>query len=154
MNFDSAEIKTLLEDYRNLDYDTIFKFDSIVEKYGDYAKFVTANKVNLGFQTIDEEIRGIRPGEVCYIISSTNVGKTAISMNILLHNVKGDTIIPFFSLENNEYQTFERMIQLELNVSSFDIENNFKNNDATFIGECKKISEKWNNVINIVKLVS
>lgn len=154
MNFDSAEIKILLEEYKNLDYDTIFKFDSIVEKYGDYAKFVSANKVNLGFSTIDDEIKGIRPGEVCYIISPTNVGKTAISMNILMHNIKGDTIIPFFSLENNEYQIFERMVQLELNVSSFDVENNFKNNNQSFFDECKAVADKWSNVINIVKRVS
>jgi replicative DNA helicase len=75
-------------------------------------------------------------------------------MNILKHNIKGDTIIPFFSLENNEYQTFERMIQLELNVSSFEIENNFKNNNQSFISECQEVSEKWSNVINIVKRVS
>lgn len=75
MNFDSAEIQNLLEEYRHLNFDTIFKFDSVFESYYDYAKFTTSNKVNLGFPSIDNEMRGIRPGEVCYIISPTNVGK-------------------------------------------------------------------------------
>lgn len=147
---DSKEINK----FRNINHECIFQFPFLIEQYRKYAKFTTANQIDTGFLTLDNMIRGIKPGEVCYIVSQTNIGKTAIAMNIIRNNVSDNFVIPFFSLENNQYQLFERMLQLEYNLASWDIEKNFADDLTSFIDKSEKDLMKYKNIINVVRRIA
>lgn len=153
-NFGRDNVEKLLNEYKDYSDKTIFKFNQVVSNYREHAEFCELNKVNLGFSKIDSLIRGIQPGEVCYIVSPTDVGKTSASINIIKNNLNDNTIIPFFSLENNEYQMFERVIQLETGLQFWEIQKRFINNDTDFVEKCNEITKRWDSCINIVKRIS
>lgn len=99
-------------------------------------------------------MRGIRPGEVIYLISGTNIGKTSYAINVI-NNLAGKRFcIPFFSLENNEYQIFERILQIRLGLSSFDIESKMAAKDKELMTQAQQITNEFSNIINIIHRVS
>jgi replicative DNA helicase len=149
-----ADISKLLEKYRKIKPDTFYRFDEITSQYGEYAKFINKNKIYFGFETLDEMLKGIRPGEVCYIIASTNVGKSQLAFHIIDHNKNKDICIPFFSLENNKFQVFERIIQVRTGCTTFEIENNYANDDKEFIQKCERITSEYKNIMNIIDRIS
>lgn len=152
--YTKEKVSELLEKFKGFKDKTVFKFGHIIKNYKEHAEFCTKYKVNIGYEQIDNLINGIQPGEVVYIVSPTDVGKTAMAMNIIQKNLNKDTIIPFFSLENNEYQMFERMIQLELGSFFYETQKKFIENDTEFISRCEKLTEKWSSCINVVHRIS
>lgn len=147
----TEKVEELLEKYRKTPLDSLYWFSEISEGYREYAKFVSQNKIYFGIQGIDDLLGGIRPGEVCYIIASTNVGKSQIAFHILDYNKNNQNIcIPFFSLENSEYQIYERIIQLRTGRNIFEIECNYANDNIDFINQCNQITKEYENVVNII----
>src|SRR5690606_16091778 len=55
------------------------------------------NRVGTGLQPIDDLIRGVAPGEVCYCVGRSGAGKSLLGQNIIWHNRHLPSI--FFSLE-------------------------------------------------------
>ena len=153
MKFESIEIQKTLEEFDGTDYARLVRFSKITEDYRRNAEFAYNNKVSTGFPLLDQSIRGIKPGEVVYITSPTNVGKTALAMNIIRNNLNDSSLIPFFSLENNEFQMYERMLQMELSVPPWEIEERFAKNDREFIQRSENVAKKWDCVINIIERV-
>jgi replicative DNA helicase len=147
-------VNTLLEKYKTVNPETIFLFSEINEVYPDYAETVLKNKVEFGFPEFDDKMKGIRPGEVIYLISGTNIGKTSYAINVINHLAGKDFCVPFFSLENNEYQVFERIIQIRTDYTSFDIERKFANREEEIIRIGKEISREFSNIINIIHRIS
>lgn len=154
MRFEDLIHQETFEKYKNMDFGNIVKFSKLTEKYRLNAEFSYNNKVGTGFPILDSSLYGIKPGEVVYITSPTNVGKTALAMNIIRNNLNSTSLIPFFSLENNEYQMYERMLQMELEVPPWTIEERFAKNDTEFIKKAESVSKKWDCVINIVERVA
>lgn len=154
MHFEDLIHQETFEKYKNMDFGNIVKFSKLTEKYRLNAEFSYNNKVGTGFPILDSSLYGIKPGEVVYITSPTNVGKTALAMNIIRNNLNSTSLIPFFSLENNEYQMYERMLQMELEVPPWTIEERFAKNDTEFIKKAETVSKKWDCVINIVERVA
>ncbi len=97
-------------------------------------------------------MRGIRPGEVIYLISATNIGKTSHTINIINYLVRKDFCVPFFSLENNEYQIFERIMQIQKGLSSFGIKRKIANKDEELMKIAETITFKPSNIIYWVSL--
>ena len=152
--FGHENIDKLLEKYSHVQSDSVFTLSEVIAKYREHAEFCQKNKVNLGFQGIDYNLHGIQPGEVCYIVSATGVGKTAVSLQICKNNLFGDAIIPSFSLENNEYQTFERIVQLETGVPFWETQKRFINGDVDFQAKINEIADRWDeHIVHIVKRV-
>lgn len=153
MKFESIEIQKVLDEFKDTDYARLVRFSKLTEEYRRNAEFAYNNKVNTGFPLLDQSIRGIKPGEVVYITSPTNVGKTALAMNIIRNNLNDTSLIPFFSLENNEFQMYERMLQMEFGIPPWEIEERFAKNDREFIQRSENVSKKWDCVINIIERV-
>lgn len=153
-NYGLKNVENLLEKYKHFQDKSIFKFSQVIDNYAEHSKFCMENKVNTGFAGMDNIIKGIQPGEVCYIVSPTDVGKTSLSMNIIRANLNKETIIPFFSLENNEYQMFERMVQIETKRPFWETQKLFIDKNIPFIEQCKELTLKWDSCINIVRRVS
>lgn len=154
MIFEIESHKEIFEKYKNMDFGNLVKFSKLTEKYRKQAVFSYANQVNTGFPTLDKSLFGIKPGEVVYIISPTNVGKTAFALNLIKNNLTDKSLILFFSLENNEYQMYERMLTMELSVPAWVIEERFAKGDMKFIQQSEEVSQKWDCVVNIVERVN
>ena len=148
------KLERLIEKYRNVKIESVYFFSEISKSYKEYAQFVFNNRIYFGFERLDKMLNGITPGEVCYIIASTNVGKTQIAFHILDHNHKNKNIcIPFFSLENSEFQIYERIIQFKTGISTYEIEKRYAQEEPEFITKCDNIANDYDNIINIVDRV-
>lgn len=155
IDFSSSNVEELLEKYKNIQTDTIFNFNEMFKTYPDHAKFVSQHYVKTGFKTLDKMIYSIQAGEVVTIVAKTNAGKTAFLLNLIRNNLNEKTIIPYFSLENTEFQLLERIVQLETGTQFYETQKKFLKNDTDFIETVKKISDKWTKggLISIVKRV-
>jgi replicative DNA helicase len=158
MNIDKLyskdNIVKLLDKYKNFSIKTVHRFDQVIKSYRDHSEFCQKNKVDLGFKKLDHMLQGIQPSEVCCIISPTDVGKTASAMNIIRHNLNEETIIANFQMENNQYQMFERMMQLETGIPFWDLQKLFIRNDEQTIESARELVKKWESCINIIHRVS
>lgn len=144
-----------LNKYRDVQLESLFRFSDVADRYGDYARLLRENSIKLPFPQMNARIQNIRPGEVACLISPTNVGKSSFAMNLVNYIApRVDTVIPFFSLENSEYQMYERLIQMNMNVTSFEIEDKYFKHDKAFMEKCKEISGKYDNVANVIKRIS
>lgn len=126
----------------------------LVENYKQYVAESSLKKINLGFPIIDGLTRGIRPKEVLTLIAETGIGKSALTQNILMqHSRNTKELTLFFTLEMSSEEVFERMAQIELKVSGYDVENKFFNNDEKFIKACLNIADKNKDFVLIEKRI-
>lgn len=156
IDFSKQNVEELLNKYSKLSIDTVFKMSEILKVYPDHAKFCHYNKVLTGFPALDKMIHSIQAGEVVSIVARTNAGKTAFLLNLLRNNLSNETIIPYFSLENSEFQLMERIIQLETGLPFYETQKKFVKQDAEFLKNVKEISDKWSKggLVSIVKRVN
>lgn len=107
-------------------------FLDFIDRENEYKKYIAElshKKINTGFHSIDEKLRGIRPGNVVVLLAQTGIGKSAICQNIFENYInKNDELILFFSIEMDSIEVFERELQLDLDMSGFDIENSYIHN--------------------------
>lgn len=156
IDFNKENVEELLNRYSKLQIDTVFKMSEILKVYPEHAKFCHYNKVLTGFPSLDKMIHSIQAGEVVSIVARTNAGKTAFLLNLLRNNLSDKTIIPYFSLENSEFQLMERIIQLELGLPFYETQRLFVREDSEFLKDVKEISDKWSKggLVSIVKRVN
>jgi len=107
--------------------DKIYTLDEAKNKYLEYIAKLDQLKINLGFEKLDRNLRGIAPGEVCEVMARTGVGKTAFLLNVI-NNVIVNQKVPvlFFSLEQPLAQIYERTAQIANFSSGYDIETDYK----------------------------
>ncbi|HMQ70123.1 MAG TPA: DnaB-like helicase C-terminal domain-containing protein [Ignavibacteria bacterium] len=126
----------------------------LTENYKNYIKESSLKKINLGFPIIDGLTRGIRSKEVMTLIAETGIGKSALTQNILMqHSRTTQELTLYFTLEMSSEEIFERMIQIELKVSGYEVENNFQANDEKFINACKEIAFRNKDFVLIEKRI-
>jgi len=132
-------------------------FFSSAELTDNYKKFIqesSLKKIQLGYPIIDNLIRGLRPKEVLTIIAETGIGKSALTQNILMqHSKNTKELTLYFTLEMSSEEVFERMIQVELKVSGYDVENKFLNEDKNFIHSCNEVARKNKDFVLIEKRI-
>lgn len=68
-----------------------------------------AQSLNLGLQTLDETLDGLRAGEVCGIMARTSVGKTLVACHIAASLAGAGVGVVFVSLEMAQGQIVERL---------------------------------------------
>lgn len=148
------EMDGLLNKYRSFKFETVFDKQRMYDKYVDYAGNITNKKLLLGFDTIDFGMQGLRPGEVMSVIAGTNIGKSAFAMNIMYNaSQKTDDLIILFSLEMSEVDIFERFIQMQLDLTTYDVEQIFIRKKESELAKVKEIIQKHNNVYSVIKRV-
>lgn len=108
----------------------IYSLRDAGRKYSEYISQIDHCKVKTGYNSIDNKIRGLMPGETCCILGKTSVGKSAFLQNIGLNYAKssGEPIL-FFSMEMPLTSIYERTLQIETGLCGYDIENAVKRND-------------------------
>jgi len=123
-----AKDKTVSE---SLDRNSFLNFEDRENEYKKYIAELSHKKINTGFHTIDAKLRGIRPGNVVVLLAQTGIGKSAICQNIFRNFLqKNDELILFFSIEMDSVEVFERELQLELDMTGYDVENSYLHDKA------------------------
>lgn len=156
------EIETIINSvnkYEPKDKTTVEKIDRLSflnfeDRETEYKKYIAElshKKVYTGFKTIDDKLRGIRPGNVVVLLAQTGIGKSAICQNMFSNFLKtNDELILFFSIEMDSIEVFERELQLELDMSGYDIEHSYIHNQ--FLNSRVKLDQQ-NRFITVTQSV-
>lgn len=149
--------KAKLNEYANLNLGRVMNYSEMIEPFSKYIDAVADSKVFTGIPTIDEKLFGFRPPEVISILSEPDIGKTTFVMNFLKHQIDSDSFLKNkllinFSLELNEYDLIERVLQMETGLNSFEIEKKFKS-DQDFKEQCKMLVKKYDNIVSVIERV-
>lgn len=144
-----------VEDFFNKNYGRIFNFAKMAESYEDYAKNIYGRKVSLAIPTFDDLLGKIRPSQVVTFIGGTNVGKTALLMNICFHNAVPlqDGLIILMECEVDENEIYERALQMEFDLHTHEIETAYAKQDKALLEKFKSIRSKYSNIISVIHRV-
>ncbi len=114
------------EESAKITAEKIYTVDEARIKYEEYIQRLKERKIVIGFEKMDNYMRGIAPGEVCEIIARTGVGKTAFLLNVIKNIILNQKIpILFFSLEQPLAQIYERMVQISSDETGRRVEEGF-----------------------------
>ena len=149
---DIAELKDIIEKYRNVKYEKVFDPAQMPSSYAEYVKNMQGRKVSLGIPSFDKALGMIRPSQVVTIIGATNVGKTTIAMNIGTANANTtkNKLVIFFNLEIDQNEIYERLLQMEFDLYTYEVENAFKHNDKALLSKFEQIHTKSANFISVI----
>lgn len=89
-------------------------------------KFLNANLIGLksGFDDLDSIIQGFQKSDLIIIAGRPSMGKTALSLNILINVIKSSKLpILFFSLEMSKEQIMYRLLAMEANINQMRLRN-------------------------------
>lgn len=147
------DFKKIFAQHKNVDLGRIYTVSELWDKYLEYAPHINQNKVSTGIGYIDEMLGMVRPSQVLTIIAPTNVGKTAYGLQCAFKNAPTlrDKIIIIGECEIGEYELFERMIQYEYNLWTYEVEEIFAR--KTDLDKYAPIKEKYSNIITIIDRV-
>jgi len=144
-----------LSEFTDFKFDTVFGKLEMYESYENYANAINHKKLMLGFNSIDAALGGLRPSEVVTIVAGTNIGKSAFAMNVMYNATKNsDGLIILFSLEMSETDIFERYIQMEFDMYTFEVENIFVKNDKVSKQKILERIDKHRNIISVIKRIN
>lgn len=115
---------SLVQDHMNTEVNT---FDYSADLYGftetmnDYREFISKGdegRVFTNLKAVDELIRGMRPGEVCFVMGRSGAGKTTFVIN-LMYNVimKQKQNVNFHSLELSRVNIIPQFIQIHKEIT-------------------------------------
>lgn len=147
----------LLKEAEKIRLDRLSRYSDLLAFYRDYATNLSKKKRYLGWcPSIDRAIGGLRPGQLMTITAPTNVGKTLMALNTVKHDLEHgtknniDELTVLLSLEESEEGLLERIIQMEMKVSSYEIEKKFENEDKEFIAKAEQLEKKYENFVTLV----
>ena len=112
----------------------IFSLAEMEPAYRAYATAVETCSLDLGkwLPSLRNWIRPLVPGELCFLLADTGVGKTAIMQNIALEAAKGLKTL-FFEMELPPEMMFERFVAIRMNWKAKKVEEGYRVGDT--IGE-------------------
>lgn len=106
---------------------------SLTEDYENFISTPEDRKIKTGFPSIDKKIRSFVPGELFTIVAKSGNAKTSLLQNIMRNYAMASSKpVVFISLEMPDISTYERIIQMSLDVSGEEIEQRFRSNDTEF----------------------
>lgn len=144
-----------LENNKVYNPETVYNTSRMFDAYSEYAETINDKKIFSGIETLDTSLGGFRPSELITLVGGTNVGKSAFAMNVMLHASKqSDGIILLFSLEMSEIDIFERLLQMEYNFNTSEIEHIFSKKVTEKLTDIKQRIKSFNNVFSIIKRVN
>jgi replicative DNA helicase len=106
-------------------------FDDLLAEYVRERGDPAWKPIQLGFGTLDTEMRGVSPGQVCAIAARAGVGKTFL-LNSVLHNfarLRPDSAALNLSLEMPAVEWLERQLAMHENVAPEEVEHWARQNE-------------------------
>lgn len=133
----------------------VMNFEEGFKIYHSYSTD-TQKRAKTGFELIDTKVRGISPGETCCILGRTSVGKSALLQNIGMNYAKeSKEPVVFFSMEMPITSVIERAIQIEFEITGYEIENSLADGDMfrseSILNKAKALFTKIPNFYTIEK---
>lgn len=125
-----------------IDTNHVYDFKRGLKKYDESCKNIRNTKFDLGFPTLQQNLRGLRRAEVLSILAKPGIGKSILGFNFgynFLRTSESGLLI-VFSLEMAIEGLVERALQIELEQSGEAVENAFVKHDVTFIDKARAIS--------------
>ncbi len=149
---DISELQEIADKYRNIKYERVFDPAQMHLSYAEYIQNIQGRKVSLGIPTFDKALGMIRPSQVVTIIGATNVGKTTVAMNIAIANsiIGSDKLVIFFNLEIDQNEIYERLLQMEYDLFTFEVEKAFKDGDKDVLQKFERVGSKYRNFISVI----
>src|SRR5262249_225922 len=98
--------------------------DEIQQDYEDFASN-PGHRFKLGYPSIDAEIKGVAPGEICVLAAGRSTGKTNVFCNVIHNNP--DQPIAFFSLEMTKRLIWPRLYATHYGVEYRSLEEEVRN---------------------------
>ena len=97
-----------------------------------------------GFESLDQITQGFQKSDLIILAGRPSMGKTALSLNILLNIIKKTQLpIIFFSLEMSRQQIMYRLLSLETNLNQLHLKNGELNqNDWIKLNKSIKVLSK------------
>lgn len=101
----------------------IADFDKRSDKYRSYIDRIQQNRFTTGYSLLDDEIRGVGPGEMMIIAAYSGTFKTAALQNMLMSYSRRSSLYSlFFSLEMPDEKLFEREMQIANSITGQEVE--------------------------------
>lgn len=114
-----------------------------------------------GYPALDELFGGFKPGELIIVAARPSMGKTAFSLNILIHAaLEQKKTIAFFSLEMSSDQIVDRILSTIAGVPMYKIsKGNMDADDFDRIGRATEelsdtnvyLDDKGTSTVNVLK---
>jgi len=121
--------------------DDISDFIKRAGKYQSYVAKLEQSRFVTGFKIIDDDIRGIGPGELMMVAAYSGTFKSAYLQNMLMrYSASTKLHSMFFSLEMPDEKVFEREMQIASGVMGTEVEYHLKNTSArtrTMMEQCR-----------------
>lgn len=156
MSKDINITEKLLKEVADVKFDRIIDFTDLFDIYLSYTEGLESKKVFLGYPGIDRALGGIRPYQLVTILAGPSVGKTQLSMNILRNQVLQKSYDPdceqilFYSLETTEEEIAERLIQMEMDMWTSEVEKKAEAKDEEFITSMRERIKRYKSIKAIV----
>jgi KaiC/GvpD/RAD55 family RecA-like ATPase len=100
-------------------------------RYAEFVKGLQKKRFRTGFMEIDQEIRGVAPGEVLTVVAYSGTFKSALLQHFLLSGAKTQNEYTlFFSLEMPSEKVHEREVQMASGLAGFEVENAYASHDT------------------------
>ena len=121
------------------------------DKYNEHIRRISKfGRMKIGYDIVDDAIRGMIGGEIMVIVGKTSVGKSALVQNIGINNVDVGRRVLFFSLEMPCATVAERNLQMLLNKSGRQIEEEMISGANQFLEQdIEEANAKLENFITI-----
>ena len=144
----------LLTQFEEDNFRKIFNVAELESSYIDYVADIDIRKISLGIPSLDSALGKIRPSQLVTFIAGTNVGKTALAMNIIHANAKllKDKIILLFECEIDQNEIYERLVQMECGLSTEEVETMYLKGCVPI--NVRNVKFDLPNIISIVKRIS
>lgn len=130
-----------------IDKNKVLSYDELVDIYSNYCNNINVNKVNLGYPTLEKNIRNFRKQEVLTVLAKSGVGKSILTLNCALNYIEAsEEIALILSLEMSDFSIAERTMQIKLKLDGKLIEDAFVEKDFNIISNAKECKDKMNNL--------
>lgn len=73
--------------------------------------------IDTGFEQLNNYTKGFKAGELIILAARPGVGKTTFALNILLHSLKRDVGVVFYSLETEAHKIMAKLISQDTGIS-------------------------------------
>jgi replicative DNA helicase len=143
-----------LTPFEKQNFRKLFCVAEMESSYIDYINEIESKKISLGIPSLDEALGKIRPSQVVTFIAGTNVGKTALTMNIIHANAKllKDKITLLFECEIDQNEIYERLIQMDCGLSTEEVEQMYISRDIP--EHVYRAKFRLNNIASVVKRIN
>jgi KaiC/GvpD/RAD55 family RecA-like ATPase len=108
----------------------------------DYVRYAQSphEQVYTGIAAVDNQMRGIAPGEMCLIIGHTHNGKTLVLLEMLRHNANRNVL--YFCPDEPRTLTLSKLASLVNDIDAITLEDRIRSDDPSALAMLRKTARE------------